>query len=475
MAKSRRAPESKSRRRPDDEEKAPRKKRKQEDEDGDDEGPIKPRKKRKSAAGPVRLVMRICAGVLGGIGLIFLLYWVYSPIGTDHALLCYFPPETTSLSGYDADEGMRNFKLKDVHDTLISNYKVSDGKRFNDSTGVVYTDVDKYMSGTAAGNYEEEKDLPLDSQDRRGSLTVIRFTKELDPEKFASSFSGRFKSTPTTSRDGKPYYQLQEFVDKTVGAVTQQEPKDTISFFFPNKRTLVYATTRRELEEALKRQPGRVVVSGDMRELANKVDGLYFQCSTGFNELSGPTNSMAFALTFVDTAVRDQKTYTGVTGTGSWFASNGNEFLYASATLYMDYATAKTVRSKLEESFGKARKEIYNGTSGQPSGLEDPFNPKDKAGGNTAATKDVLEALSEYSKHARVRRLGRLVIVEGTISHGMPEQGLFERFWTVVGTKYKSASQSNLLGGAGMGAAGPAGPPGPGAPGPIAPPGGARP
>jgi len=490
VAKTRRAPEEKSRRRPDDDEdEAPRKKGKQkdDDDDGEDAGPITPRKKRKSAAGPVRIVMRICAGVIGGIGLIVLFYWVYSPIGTDHALLCYFPPETVSLSGYDSNEGMRNNKMKDVHDTLISNYKVFGTPRFNDNAGVTYTDVDKYMSGTAAGISEEEKDLPPDSQERRGSITVIRFTKTIDTEKFVNSFSGKFKATETKSRDGKQYYQLQEFVTKTVGGQTQQELKDDICFFFPNSRTLVYTTTRRELEEALKRQPGKVVLTGDMREMANKVDGIYFQCSSGFSDLSGKTNSMAFALTFVDAEVRDQKTYTGVTGTGSWFASNGNDFLYASATLYTDYATAKSVRSKLDESFNKAKKDIYAGSSGRPGGLEDPFNPKEPknafgGGGANTGTQDILDALGQYSKYARVRRLGRMVIVEGTISHGMPEQGVFEKFWTVVGPKYRYQSQfGGMLGGGGLvGGAGPgpapmgAGVQGPGAP-PVGPGPGAPP
>ena len=481
MAKSRRAPEENTRRRPDDEEDAaPRKKRKQAAEEGDEEGegPIKPRKKRKSAAGPVRLILRICAGVVGGIGLIVLLYWVYSPIGTDHALLCYFPPETVSLSGYDANEGFRNNKMKDVHETLISNYKVFGERRFNSDAGVTYVDVDKYMSGTAAGIYAEEKDLPAKSPEKRGSITVVRFKKDFDPEKFANSFAGKFKSTETKSREGKTYYQLQEFVDKTVGGKTHQELEDDISFFFPNKRTLVYATTRRELEEALKRQPGKVALTGNIRELANKVDGTYFQCSTGFSEVTGTTNSLAFALTFVDSEVRDQKTYTGVAGTGSWFASNGNEFLYASATLYTDVATAKTVRSKLDASFDKAKKDIYGGSSGRPAGLEDPFNPKEKTapggfgGGGEAGgtqTQDILTALGEYSKNARVRRQGRLVIIEGTISHGMPEQGRFEKFWTAVGSKYKLQSQFSGVGGIGPGIGGPGMPPGPGGPGPGTP------
>lgn len=498
MAKSRRAPDEEVRRaRPDDDEDdAPRRKGRasedDEDEDEDNGVPEKPRKKKKSAAGPVKLILRICAGAAGAILLLILLYWVYQPVGTDSKLFCYFPQETTTLRGYDADEGFKNAKLKDVHDVLVSNYKVFGDRRFNSDCGVTSVDVEKYMSGVAAGDPEEEKDLPIDSQERRGELTVIRFKKDIDTAKFIGSFKGSNRCDETKSRDGKAYYQVQQYVTVTAGNQTQQELKDDISFFFPNNRTLVYATTRRELEEALKRQPGRVIVTGDMRELADKMDGVYFTCSKGWYEFNGQSNSLAFGLGFIDAEVRDQKTYVGVTGTASWFASNGNDFLYASATLYSDKPTAKYVLGKLNASLDKAQSEIWQSESGKPSGLEDPFNPKPKtpaggggpgAGGpgmpgpgmgapstSSEQSKAILEALSEYSGTARAYRRGRLVIIEGRISHGMPEQGVFEKFWAAVGPKFRIQSQfgGGMMGGMG----GPGGPPMPGGPpgGPAPPP-----
>src|SRR5262245_39988184 len=172
VAKSRRAPTEEVRRRPkdDDDDAPPRKARKKDDDEDEDDGDAqKPRKKRKSAVGPARLILRICACVAGGIALIVLLYWIYSPVGTDYGLLCYFPPETSRLSGYDVDEASRNGKLKEVHETLLSNYKIFSEKRFSEEAGVKHTDVDRYLSGTASGDPDEEKNL--DPQDRRGSLT----------------------------------------------------------------------------------------------------------------------------------------------------------------------------------------------------------------------------------------------------------------------------------------------------------------
>jgi hypothetical protein len=461
VAKTRRAPDDDvRRRRPDDDDAAPRKARRPADEDdeaGDDE-PFRPRKKRQSSAAPVKFILRICAGVAGAVALLVLLYWIYSPVGTDYALLCYFPKETVRLTGYDVEDGMKNGQIKDVHDMLINAYRQFGDRRFGQGTGVTPTDAVKYLSGTAAGNPDEEKDLP--PQDRRGSITVIRFRNNVDQNQFIGSFNGAYIAREQKSKDGKTYHQLYRKV--RVPPDNHEEEEPDISFFFPNGRTLVYTTTRRECEECLTRQPGRVVLDGNMRELADHVDGMFFQASTGFSDASGPSNTIAFGLSIVDQDIRDQKNSPGVAGTASWFADNGNDFLYASATLYGDKRTAMDVRAKLAASFYKAQVEIYQGGSGTPGGLEDPFNPKQPAqkgaaggfgggGGTTAneASKDVIEAVSEYVKTARVRRLGRMVVIEGTISHGTPEQGTFEKFWRAAGNKMMPSQFGGFQGGPG--------------------------
>ena len=117
----------------------------------------------------------------------------------------------------------------------------------------------------------------------------------------------------------------------------------------------------------------------------------------------------------------------------------------------------------LVEAFGytKAQEQIYQSESGKPSGLTDPFNPAQPkgqgagggqafGGGSSEQTADIIAALAEYSRTARVRLRGRLVIVEGTIPHGTPEQGIFEKFWAAVGSKF----QVNQFGGGGFGGMG---------------------
>ncbi len=379
MAKSRRAPDDVVRRRPsDDDDELPRRRRNEDDDDDeDDEGddePQAPRRKRKSAAAPVKLILRICACVVGAIALVILLRWVYSPVGTDYSLLCYFPPETVQLQGYDVDSCGHNGKLKDVHETLLSNYKTNfSQQRISEQCGVGPYDVDKYLSGIAAGNPDEEKDL--DPQDKHGSLTVIRFNRNVDQATFIGSFAGTYKANERTSKDGKTFYQ----VSREVRRGDHMEQEDDFSFFFPNSRTLVYATTRRELQDAMTRQTGRVVVTGPMRELADGVDGHYFTASTGWYEFNGYSNAMAFELSFVNEDVRDPRKAGGIQGTASWFASNGNRFLYASAILFADAGTAKSVKEKLKESFGKTKVDYY-GSDEHKINVDDPFNPKQKPG-----------------------------------------------------------------------------------------------
>lgn len=447
MAKSRRAPdEDVRRRRPDDDEAdAPRRKGRRDDDEedeADDAGPIKPRRKKKSAAGPAKIVFRIIAAVLGAIALVVFLVWVYTPVGCDSSMLCYFPKETTYLQGYDFDEVTKNAKMTEVHQQLLNNYKLFGDRRWNDQTGVKETDVLRYMHGRASGDPEEEKDLP--EQQKRGELTVIRFKAPVDEAKFVASFTGFYQCREDTAKDGRKFYQL--WYKRRVPPDNHEEEAADVSFFFPNSKTLVYGTTRRELTEAMTRSPGRVVLEGTMKELANDVDGHYFSASAGSVgfEGNGVSYSIAFGLGFVDEEFKDTRKFNGVVGTANWFASNGNDFLYASAQLYGDARTAREVRRKLSASYTKAQEQIYQSDSGKPGGLTDPFNPPQPKGQggsafgttSTEQTADVIDALAEYSKSARVRVRGRLVIIEGLIPHGHPETGVFEKFWSAISSKF---------------------------------------
>lgn len=477
---------AKASRRPvdDDEDDEPRGKNRPDDEEEDDDEPEKPRKKKESAAGPVKLVFKIIGLIAGAIGLVVLLFWIYSPVGIDSSMLCYFPPETNSLTGYDAEEVAKNAKMAEVHTQILAVYKRFGDERFTQDSGVSDKDVSRYLSGFASGDPEEEKDLP--QQERRGGITVIKFKLGVDQEKFINSFTetSQFRKTEMKSRDGtKSFWHLERVVRRGGG----EEREADISFFFPNSRTLVYTTTRKECEIALGRVPGRVVLKDTIKELAEKVDGHFFTANGGFTIVGGGgglATASPFGYGTFNADIRNPERYF-TQGTASWFASNGNHFLYGELKLYGDRMAAKQVAASLNDSLYKAQEQIYQNDGGSVGGLDDPFKPKAPPGGGAPGfggssntdTKDIVEGMNAWMKTARAYRRDRAVVVEGRIEHGTQEQGTFEKFWKAIGPKVVPQPPQNFGGGGfggppGMGGPPPGfgGPPGGGPP-PVPPPG----
>jgi len=239
------------------------------------------------------------------------------------------------------------------------------------------------------------------------------------------------------------------------------------------------------LREAMNKTPGKISLEGDMKILAHEVDGHYFTCSGGWFESNNVANTAAFSLGFLDDEFKDESRRNfGVTGQAMWFASNGNDFLYATGSLYSSSQAAYEVKRKLAAGYRKAQADIHQSDSGKPAGLTDPFNPADKkpatavgpGGGfagpaqtaNAEQIKDTIEALSEFARTASVRNHGRFVIVEGLIPHGNPEQGTFEKLWKAIGPRFQTnmGGPTGPMGGMGMpgmgGGAPMPGPPGPG-------------
>jgi len=367
VAKSRRtdADEPRRRRPEDDDDKPRRGARDDADEDEEDDAPQKPRKKKVANKGPARTIFTILGSVAGAAALILLLYWIYSPMGTDHRMLCYVPPEATSLMGYDVHDNAINPKMKEVHDLFLNNYKRFSERRFVAACGVTDKDVERYLSGHASGDPKEEEKEP-DAQNKRGDFTIIRFKQDLDKKKFVDSFTNEYQCEEVPAPDGKTFYRLYR--------VAPNERVPDISFFFPNDRTLMYTSTRRELTEALKRQPGKIELEGAMRDLAEKVDGQYFSAQTMSTVVVTNAFSPRFAFSggFLDKDVREVMISTG---SATWFASNGNDFLYANGELYADKEMARKARAGLVEGYAEARKSAY-GDGGKPSGTDEIFFTK---------------------------------------------------------------------------------------------------
>lgn len=446
VARSRKDDDEEPRRKkPQDDDEKPKKRAKaknddEDDGDEEDDGPVMPRKKKKSAKNSVKKVFSGIGITIGFKLLILLLYWIYSPIGTDHRMLCYCPPETSSLMGYDVGDNNANPKMKDVHDFFVGNYMRNNDKRFTTATGLTQKEVERYLSGVASGDPQEEEKEP-DPQNKRGSFTILRFKQDLDKKKFIDSFVGQYECREESSPDGKTFYRLFEKLPN--------ELRPDVSFFFPNDRTLMYTSTRRELTEALKRQPGKIELDGPMRDLAEKVDGQYFSANKFSTAVLANMYSPRFAFTggFIDSNFREGKTFIS-SGSATWFGSNGNDFLYANGELYADWKMAREVRIMLEEGYASAQKAAYS-DGGQPSGVQDIFFPKQavQTGGFTSeGTKEgkqaAADSMVEYVKSYKVSRHGNMVSVSGMISHEN-----FDKLWKAINGKF---APQQSFGGPGM-------------------------
>ncbi|WP_020471035.1 hypothetical protein [Zavarzinella formosa] len=474
MAKSSKPSDDPKKRRPADDDRPAKKKaraRDEEDEDEDEdeedepEAPKKPRKKRKSANNPWRMVSYVGGGIGGFIALVFFFYWVYSPVGADPKLLCYCPPETFSIEGMDVEEIQKNSKMKDIFDRSIQRFKAyGNEKRFKDA-GFTEKEVQYYLNCAASGDWEKEKDY--DPQDRRGSLTMFRFKEPLDQTKFLGSYTDAsvYRKEEKSSRDGKKYYQLYQMVP--TGADRHLEPLYDVSFFFPNDRTLIIGSTRKELEEAMNRTPGKVEIDQTMRDLVDNTDGHYFKAyknltvrNTALLEKHGPSMMSAG---FMDESMRNPETLVTIAiGSATWIASDGNNFLMADGTLFIDKATAKRIYASTADSIYEMKSRFFR-EDAKVGDKENMFaTGKKESGGDGKKKEEISDALTDYFKKSSVGRRGNMVYVEGRVSHEK-----FNKMWSHISDVMLPLPQTGggMMGGMGMG-----GGPGMGMPGP--PPGG---
>jgi hypothetical protein len=410
---------AKSRRVPDDTDDDPRPRKKSRPRDEDDDQPMRPRKKKKSAAGPMRKAVMIGGAVLGSIGLFFLLFWIYTPVGVDSAMLCYCPPETISIEGMDVEELSKIPQIKEMTDSVTNVWKTANDKRLAPG-GIKDTDVTKFLLAHVNGS----GDTSVEPQQRRGTLTVLRLKNSIDPEKFVAGYSGGtsvYRLDEQTGPEGKKFYQLYQ---NLAGG-----RQDDVSFYFPNDRTLVMGSTRRETEEAMKRRSGKVEIDGDMRELANTVDGHFFSAHVTPTATSIDGGRFAYNLNITSDAETKPPTQAG----GSfWYASDGNYLLYGEGILMSDRSIASDVRSSMSRSFAKARNQIMQQES-KPGGVEEVFFPKSPNGQSTGGSgkADIVEGIIDYIKHSKVYRRDRLVVVEGKIN-----AELFMKMWSGISGKF---------------------------------------
>jgi hypothetical protein len=409
VAKSRPADDNRKRR-PKDDDDAPRAKKrkpaKDDDDDGDDDEPLRPKKKRKSTGTAGRLTLRIFIGIFLAAGLAILLYWVYSSVGFDEELLGYLPEETYHVEGADVEELEKNTQMVEVNQSMIGGtWKLWFGERY---PLVIEKEVARVIRANVAATEDESK---LEAQRRRGNITVVKFRKTFDGQKFTDSYSdaSNFRKEELKTPDGKSYHQI--FSIGNGGARIYHE-----CFYFPNEKTLLMTSTRREMEGCLAKTPG-LVLKDEMLTLVRKVDGQAFTVTRSFGTFKLEDNMPkrpAFDTDFLEKSAREQIV---VIGTGRWFASNGNDFLYGEGQLFSTSEGAGAAKKSLSDAWRAKRRSVLQNDSKIEVQL-DPNRGKAFGGGAPPKPdKDLVEVTTDFVANSMVYRRGNMVIVSGTIGH----------------------------------------------------------
>ena len=120
-------------------------------------------------------------------------------------------------------------------------------------------DVEAYIETTGLGNPDDEA-AKLAPQERRGTLIAIRFRRPIDGGAVLRSLAeGMFEVEGQVAASGDRYHALFRTVK---GGPDRRGDQDRdVSLYLPDDRTLLIATTRREMEEAMRRATGSICVA----------------------------------------------------------------------------------------------------------------------------------------------------------------------------------------------------------------------
>ena len=232
-----------------------------------------------------------------------------------------------------------------IADILVSNWQRVFGTRFA-KVPLSAADVEAYIETTGLGNPDDEA-AKLAPQERRGTLIAIRFRRPIDGGAVLRSLAeGMFEVEGQVAASGDRYHAL--FRPVKGGPDRRGDQDRDVSLYLPDDRTLLIATTRREMEEAMRRAPTRIDLRGQLRDVIQKADGAVMEAAIG---PAGPRDP------------RLDEYFVGRTPAGRaaavrragvrWFDVRADGVHYREGFLMPDSAAATALRESLVAQFAK--------------------------------------------------------------------------------------------------------------------------
>jgi hypothetical protein len=253
---------------------------------------LRPAAVRRADARPAVIIIIACLGMFAILGLILVATLLIGlrrsattaatsaprPLEARYSgLLCYSPPEPASLVAVDLAALNADATGRPIADVLVSNWQRVYGTRFA-KVPLSAADVESYIETAGLGNPDDEAKLA--AQDRRGTLIAIRFKLPIDGGAVLRGLAeGTYEVEGQVAASGDRYHALFRTVKG--GPERRGDQDRDVSLYVPDDRTLLIATTRREMEEAMRRAPTRIDLRGRLRDVVHKADGDVMEAAIG--------------------------------------------------------------------------------------------------------------------------------------------------------------------------------------------------
>jgi len=257
-------------------------------------------------------------------------------------LLSHCPPDATSVTAVDVTALNADPNGKEIIEALTSAWTRRYEPQFA-KVPLTVAEVDAFVSVTSSGNPEQERGRP--PQERRGFLTAIRFSRPVaEGEILRGVVAGTFKSENRAAANGERYQALFRIVQVR----NREEREDDLSLRLADERTLLIATTRREMEESTRRRPGHLELSGPLHRVIERSGGTVISAAIAqAGPRDEPDARYRTSRTAAGRSIRERRA-------GSvWFTLNGDRVEYHEGFLMPDGPRAKALCDALLAEYAK--------------------------------------------------------------------------------------------------------------------------